>query len=119
MLALTTRIVSVVTALALVACGGTDVSGAWTGTAFVGGGNVSFKLTLDQSDDNVTGSGNLTGPVTSVAFTLTGTAKDDDVALMIKSSGFSDASYQATLDGDTMSGTWTEPGLTTALTLNR
>jgi hypothetical protein len=110
-------------ALASVACGGTDVSGTWkgvgTGTGSVATGSAAITLNLTQHDESVTGTGSGSGQGGSITFDVSGSAEDDTVDLTINSSGFAAANYHASVDGDTMSGTWTEPGFTMALTLNK
>lgn len=112
-------------ALGAIGCGEPDASGTWsgvgngTGTAATGSVAVTFKLT--ESDDKVTGTGTASGRGGSATLNVAGSAKDDSVDLTITAAGFAAASrYHATFDDDdTMVGTWTEPGFTMALTLNR
>jgi hypothetical protein len=108
--------------LGLVGCDDPDVSGTWNGVGAVSAGNVSGNITitlnLDESDDAVTGTGTILGR-TTISGPVSGSAKDDDVDLTITPTGYSPSRYQAKVDDDTMTGTWTEPGLTLALTLTR
>jgi len=115
---MTTRILFGIFALALTACGN-DVDGTWNGTATKNDLTATVQITLSQDGDNVTGSGTLNGVVVNTALTVTGTVKDDHVSLIAKSSGRADASYEATLDGDTMNGTWSQPEGSVSLTMTR
>jgi hypothetical protein len=125
MQALAIRVAAFALALGAIACGEPDASGTWsgvgsgTGTAATGSVAVTFKLT--ENDDAVSGSGTASGRGGSATLNVAGSAKDDSVDLTITAAGFGAASrYRATFDDDdTMVGTWTEPGFTMALTLNR
>jgi hypothetical protein len=113
------RALLVAMGLGLIACGGTDVSGTWKGVGTFGG-QVTVKLTLDQNDEQVTGTGNLSGPGGFASVAVSGSAKDEAASLILTAPGFSSPSnYDANVSGDTMTGTWTEPGNTWPLTLNR
>lgn len=117
------RAAALALALGAIACGDPDVSGTWkgvgNGTGTVGTGSLAMTLQLRQNDTSVTGTGSGSGRGGTVSFSISGSAKDDNVDLtMNNSSGF--GSYHAKLDDDdTMVGTYTEPGFTMALTVNR
>ena len=93
------------------------VTGRWSGTMQVLGNSVTVTMDLLEEDLRVTG----TGTVGTFASVLTGTHRFPDVSLTSSTTGLLDSHYSATLsdNGRTITGTWTEPGVVTALVLRK
>ena len=121
--AVAVRVAALVLALGAVACGAPDVTGTWNGVGTAAGsgrsGNLAMTMKLTESDDAVSGSGTASGAGGTIPFTVSGSSKDDNVSLTLTTSSGDSGTYGATLDGDTMTGTYTDALVTMALTLNR
>lgn len=107
----------------MVAGCGNDVNGTWRGSTRVEArglsGTVHLTLDLEQEGNSVTGTALVEGLSGTGTEQVSGTAEDDTVSITLTAPGYAPTFYNAELDGDTMVGTLTEPGVSVALTLNR
>jgi hypothetical protein len=71
-----------------VATGGPDVDGAWQGSAVLGADTFDFQLELDESDDDVEGTGRVEGDAETVDLAVEGEAVFPAFDLALTSPGY-------------------------------
>lgn len=94
-----------------------SASGAWQGTS----GGLVMTLTLSETQQAVSGSGNLTFGSNALAVTVQGTHAHPSVGLTLRASGYEDINFQGSFtDSNTMSGTLNGSGFSNqSFTLRR
>ena len=112
------RIVILLATLGLIACGGDastapnaslNPTGTWRGTS----NGYTLSLTLVQTGSTVTGSGQLTGSIGSLAITTSGTFVAPNVSLTLNTQGYLPMNYAGPMaNGSTINGTLNGSGFT-------
>ena len=92
-----------------------DFNGLWKGSIMTGSGTIPVVLNLQQNESGITAT--LDSP-DQQAFGIKANATVDGDKLSVDVPEIA-ASYKATLKGNTLDGTYSQMGFTTALTLSR
>lgn len=80
---------------------GAQLDGTWTGDSDLG----TLNLTLNETDGDITGNGQLTAGNHSADLTLEGTVDGATVAMSVSSPQLTPFDISATVSGNTMTGT--------------